>query len=50
MTTQEAQDAKQDRDDALYWKLHREIEAAHPDWSGADILAEIQRRVAEMVN
>lgn len=50
MTRQDALDAKQDRDEELWWKLYHEIEAAHPDWDGAQIFDEIKRRVEKMVN
>jgi hypothetical protein len=46
---QEAQDCKEIRDDAEYWRLSDEIEAAHPDWDGARIFDEIVRRMTEGV-
>jgi hypothetical protein len=46
---QEALDRKEIRDDAEYWRLSDEIEAAHPDWDGARIYDEIVRRMTEGV-
>jgi len=44
---QEALDRKEIRDDAEYWRLSDEIEAAHPDWDGAQIYDEIVRKMTE---